>query len=237
MSDVPTQPTALIVDDDPKLRDLLEQFLGKHGYQTVALHDGSGIEEHLTDHAADIVILDVMLPGEDGMAICRRLRGRDIEVPIIMLTGKGDELDRIIGLEMGADDYLPKPFNPRELLARMQAVLRRQRSRPAPTLQIAFGDFVLDLDQRVLQRDGRDIRLTTGEFDLLRVLAERPRQPLDRDQLLDLTRGRSYDAIDRSIDVQISRLRRLLEADPKQPRYIQTVWGMGYVFVPDGTGR
>jgi two-component system, OmpR family, phosphate regulon response regulator OmpR len=184
-------------------------------------------------------VLDLMLPGEDGLAICRRLRGANDAVPIIMLTAKGDEIDRIVGLEMGADDYLPKPFNPRELVARIQAVLRRKAPTPVPgapaetAASVAFGPFVLDLSARALSKDGTPIALTTGEFALLKVLVSHPREPLTRDKLLELARGREHEPFDRSIDIQISRLRRIIEADSAHPRYIQTVWGFGYVFVPD----
>jgi two-component system phosphate regulon response regulator OmpR len=224
--------TVLVVDDDAKLRDLLKQFFARHGIETLLRPDGSDIEQVLEQHEPDLVVLDIMLPGEDGTAICRRLRGRDYETPIIMLTGRGDEVDRIVGLEMGADDYLGKPFNPRELLARIDAVLRRSdAARRARARKLRFGPFVLDFERRALSRDGEPVPLTNGEFELLAVLAERPGQPLNRDQLLDRTRGREYDAIDRSIDVQISKLRRALEDDPAEPRYIKTVWGYGYVFV------
>jgi two-component system phosphate regulon response regulator OmpR len=183
-------------------------------------------------------VLDMMLPGEDGLAICRRLRGSGETVPIIMLTAKGDEVDRIVGLEMGADDYLPKPFNPRELVARIHAVLRRQTERLAPGApaaegKVAFGPYVLDLATRTLMRGESALGLTTGEFSLLKVLATHPRQPLAREKLMLLARGRDHDVFDRAIDVQISRLRKLIEVDASTPRYIQTVWGFGYVFVPD----
>jgi len=223
--------TVLVVDDDARLRDLLQQFFARNGIEMLQRSDGSDIEQVLEHHQPDLIVLDIMLPGEDGTAICRRLRGRDHDVPIIMLTGRGDEVDRIIGLEMGADDYLGKPFNPRELLARIEAVLRRSEARrQGRDRRRRFGPFVLDFDRREVTRDGEVVGLTNGEYELLAVLAERPGQPLNRDQLLDRTRGREYDAIDRSIDVQISKLRRALEDDPAQPCYIKTVWGYGYVF-------
>jgi two-component system phosphate regulon response regulator OmpR len=190
------------------------------------------------DHP-DLLVLDLMLPGEDGLAICRRLRGSNNTMPIIMLTARGDEVDRIIGLEMGADDYLPKPFNPRELLARINAVMRRQEQRipSAPTTDaatVSFGDFTFDPSTRSLSRNGEAITITSGEFALLKVFVDHPRQPLSRDRLMQLARGRELDVFDRSIDVQVSRLRRLIEPDPAHPRYLQTMWGFGYVFVPDG---
>ena len=226
--------TVLVVDDDDKLRELLREFLTRNGIDTILRPDGSDIEQVIDSREPDLVVLDIMLPGEDGTAICRRLRGRDYEIPIIMLTGRGDEVDRIVGLEMGADDYLGKPFNPRELLARIEAVLRRsETSRRTRNRRRRFGPFTLDFDRRELARQGEPVALTNGEYELLAVLAERPGRPLNRDQLLDRTRGREYDAVDRSIDVQISKLRRALEDDPSEPRYIKTVWGYGYVFVGD----
>jgi len=180
-----------------------------------------------------------MLPGEDGLSICKRLRSGENSIPIIMLTAKGDEVDKIIGLELGADDYLSKPFNPRELLARIKAVMRRQVSEipGAPSAEeklVEFGEFKLNLATREMYQNDDVINLTSGEFAVLKSLVTNPRQPLSRDKLMNLARGRDYSALERSIDVQVSRLRRLLEIDPAKPRYIQTVWGVGYVFVPDG---
>jgi DNA-binding response OmpR family regulator len=197
------------------------------------------MDRELAHEAFDLVVLDLMLPGEDGLSICRRLRSADPQLAIMMLTAKGDEIDRIVGLEMGADDYLPKPFNPRELLARIQAVLRR---RPpaipgAPTsgerTTVSFGDVCVDLATRSLKRGEETIALTTGEFSVLKALLEHPRQPQSRERLMTLARGREQGPYDRAIDVQISRLRKLVEPDPGTPRYLQTVWGFGYVFVPD----
>ena len=186
-----------------------------------------------------LLVLDLMLPGEDGLSICRRLRQQDNEIPIIMLTAKGDEVDRIIGLEMGADDYLPKPFNPRELLARIRAVLRRKSKElpGAPTQEetlVKFGPFVFNLATREMHKGDQLMPLTSGEFAVLKVLVSHAREPLSRDKLMNIARGRDYSAMERSIDVQVSRLRRMIEDDPTNPRYIQTVWGLGYVFVPDG---
>ena len=180
-----------------------------------------------------------MLPKEDGLSILRRLRGTGENVPVILLTAKGDEIDRIVGLEMGADDYLPKPFNPRELVARINAVLRRKGSQPAgaPDAEeriVSFSDCELNLGTRELKRAGQPVALTTGEFALLKTLVTHARHPLSRDQLMELSRGRDHEAFDRAIDVQISRLRKLIEPDTDKPRFIQTVWGHGYVFVPDG---
>lgn len=234
------QKRILIVDDDQRLRELLMRYLNEQGFAAQTANDGPGMEAMLAANNFDLIVLDLMLPGEDGLAICRRLRGSGNSTPVIMLTARGDEVDRIVGLEMGADDYLPKPFNPRELLARINAVLRRHIPRPASipaseaAASIAFGEFVFDPSARSLHRNGVPIPITSGEFALLNVLATHPRQPLSRDKLMELARGRELDAFDRSVDVQISRLRKLIESDPAQPRYIQTVWGYGYVFVPDG---
>jgi len=230
----------LVVDDDARLRDLLNRYLSEQGFAVRVSNDATDMNRQLARERYDLMILDLMLPGEDGLSICRRLRGGGEKMPIIMLTAKGDEVDRIVGLEIGADDYLPKPFNPRELVARIQAVLRRQPP-PAPPGApsadhqiVEFGPFRLDLAARALSRDGAEVALTTGEFALLKVLTQHPRTPLSRDKLMELARGREFGAFDRSIDVQVSRLRKLIEPDPSKPAYIQTVWGFGYVFIPDG---
>jgi len=232
----------LVVDDDVRLRDLLNRYLGEQGYSVRAVSNATEMNRQLARERYDLMILDLMLPGEDGLSICRRLRGSNEDMPIIMLTAKGDDVDRIVGLEVGADDYLPKPFNPRELVARIQAVLRR-RPPPAPpgapstdTQIVEFGDFRLNLGTRSLTRNGEDVTLTTGEFALLKVLVQHPRVPLSRDKLMELARGREFGAFDRSIDVQISRLRKIVEQDPSHPKHIQTVWGFGYVFVPEADG-
>jgi len=229
----------LVVDDDLRLRDLLKRYLGEQGFNVKVVNDAAQMDRAILREHFDLMVLDLMLPGEDGLSICRRLRGTGNQIPIVMLTAKGDDVDRIIGLEMGADDYLPKPFNPRELVARIHAVLRRQPQTPpgAPVADyedVSFGQIVVQLGNRILIRNGEETLLTTGEFALLKVLLQHPRQPLSRDRLMELARGREYDVFDRSIDVQISRLRKLIEEDPGKPRYIQTVWGFGYVFVPDG---
>ena len=234
-----TRYKILLVDDDARLRDLLSRYLLEQGFSVKAVPDGSGLDRALHREHFDLIVLDLMLPGEDGLAICRRLRNADNPMPIVMLTAKGDEVDRIIGLEMGADDYLPKPFNPRELVARIHAVMRRRPALPpgAPAREdevIAFGQVSVDLGTRTLSRNGDEVALTTGEFSLLKVLLQHPREPLSRDKLMELARGREYGVFDRAIDVQISRLRKLVEDDPGKPRYLQTIWGFGYVFVPDG---
>lgn len=232
----------LVVDDDARLRDLLLRYLGEQGYEVKAAADSSQMDKLRSREHFHLIVLDLMLPGEDGLAICRRLRGQSDPTPIIMLTAKGDEVDRIVGLEMGADDYLPKPFNPRELLARIHAVLRRQGSKPPGAPEdaletIRFGNIEVDLAARTLKRGDEMLPLTTGEFAVLKVLLQHPRQPLSRDKLMTLARGREQGPFDRAIDVQVSRLRKLIESDPTQPRYLQTVWGFGYVFVPDGSAR
>lgn len=232
----------LVVDDDARLRDLLLRYLGEQGYEVKAAADSSQMDKLRSREHFHLIVLDLMLPGEDGLAICRRLRGQSDPTPIIMLTAKGDEVDRIVGLEMGADDYLPKPFNPRELLARIHAVLRRQGSKPPGAPEdaletIRFGNIEVDLAARTLKRGEEMLPLTTGEFAVLKVLLQHPRQPLSRDKLMTLARGREQGPFDRAIDVQVSRLRKLIENDPTQPRYLQTVWGFGYVFVPDGSAR
>ncbi len=229
----------LVVDDDMRLRSLLERYLVEQGYQVRAAANSEQMDRYLERENFHLLVLDLMLPGEDGLSICRRLRQKENEIPIIMLTAKGDEVDRIIGLEMGADDYLPKPFNPRELLARIKAVLRRKTAEApgAPSQEeqiVEFGKFSLNLGTREMSADGQPMTLTSGEFAVLKSLVTHAREPLSRDKLMNLARGRDYSALERSIDVQVSRLRRMLEEDPANPRYIQTVWGLGYVFVPDG---
>jgi two-component system phosphate regulon response regulator OmpR len=231
-------PRILVVDDDVRLRDLLSRYLTEQGLEVSTLPDARDLDKKLQRDPPHLVVLDLMLPGEDGLSVCRRLRGAGEMVPIIMLTAKGEDVDRIVGLEMGADDYLPKPFNPRELVARIHAVLRRHTERLAPGApamegKAAFGPFVLDFAARTLTDSRETIHLTTGEFSLVKVFAQHPRQPLAREKLMLLARGRDHDVFDRAIDVQVSRLRKLIEPDPANPRYIQTVWGFGYVFVPD----
>jgi DNA-binding response OmpR family regulator len=230
----------LIIDDDARLRELLVRYLGEQGFTVKAVEDGIAMNHALQLNQYHLLVLDLMLPDEDGLAILRRLRAAGEYVPIILLTARGEEVDRIIGLEMGADDYLPKPFNPRELVARIQAVLRRKIIQAVGAPEnfekiITFGDIELNLATRALHRRGVPLPLTTGEFALLNVLVSHPRIPLSRDKLMELSRGRDHDPFDRAIDVQVSRLRKLIETEPARPRYLQTVWGHGYVFVPDGT--
>ena len=228
----------LLVDDDVRLRDLLARYLETQGFHVKGVGDATQMRQALDRGHFDLIVLDLMLPGESGLDICRRLRGLGDATPIVMLTAKGDEIDRIVGLEIGADDYLPKPVNPRELLARIRSVLRRAKpAAGAPHAEggeIVFGAFRLDLGTRELTRDGHALKLTTGEFAVLSVLLRHPRQPLSRDRLMSLARGRGHEAFERSIDVSIARLRKLLEDDAHHPRLLQTVWGVGYVYVPPG---
>ncbi len=231
-------PHILIVDDDAEIRDLLARFLKKHGYRVDTAGDGRAMTKLMEAARFDLVVLDLMLPGEDGLSLCRRLRVES-DLAIIMLTALGEETERIIGLEMGADDYLPKPFNPRELLARIKAILRRAGGvvRPADDDRgklLVFEGWGLDLAKRELRDpDGVLVPLTAGEFELLVAFAERPKRVLSRDQLLDLTKGRTAAPFDRSVDVQLSRLRRKIEVDPKHPALIKTVRGGGYLLACD----
>ena len=228
-------PHILVVDDDREIRDLLARFLRRHGYRVETAADGRQMFAALGSGRFDLIVLDLMLPGEDGLSLCRRVRA-DSSLPIIMLTAVGEDTDRIVGLEVGADDYLGKPFNPRELLARIRAVLRRtteglRRPEEHPSRRFEFEGWSLDAARRRLQApDGEPVVLTAGEFSLLLAFLEHPGRVLTRDQLLDLTRGREAGPFDRSVDIQVSRLRRKIEGDPKRPELIKTVRSGGYVF-------
>lgn len=230
--------TVLIVDDDPKLQQLLSRYLSKQGYVTAVAGDGLEMDKWLQQHHPDLVIMDLMLPGEDGLSLAQRLR-KSNNVPIIMLSARGEEVDRIVGLEVGADDYLPKPFNPRELLARIRAVLRRnspnvQAEEPPPGPSLSFGEFRLDTERRLLFRSDEEVTLTNGEMALLIVLAQHPDRVLSRDQLMNIISGHNHEPFDRSIDVRVTRLRQKIEPDPSSPRFIRTAWGQGYRFTPKG---
>ena len=234
--------TIWVVDDDPELRQLLNTYLSEQGYEVRTINDGKQFLARLEFQRPHLVVLDLMLPGDDGLTLLRRLRDNGDDLPVVMLTARGEAVDRIIGLEQGADDYLAKPFMPRELTARIEAVLRRRGSIPAGTPLIdgeiiQFGENRLDLAARSLERCGEAIVITSGEFGLLAAFVQNPHRPLSRERLIELARGPSSDTDSRSMDVQVSRVRKLIEADPTKPRYIQTVWGYGYVFVPDGTPR
>ena len=231
----------LVVDDDMRLRSLLERYLTEQSFIVRSAANSEQMDRLLERENFHLIVLDLMLPGEDGLSICRRIRQNGNQIPIIMLTAKGDEVDRIIGLEVGADDYLAKPFNPRELLARVRAILRRQTKEVpgAPKQEeeiVEFGDFKLNMATREMYHGDETMPLTSGEFAVLKTLISHAREPLSRDKLMNLARGRDYSALERSIDVQVSRLRKMIEDDHTKPRYIQTVWGVGYVFIPDGRG-
>ena len=229
-------PHILIVDDHREIRELVGRALSQDGFRVSAAADGKAMRKILADSRIDLIVLDLMLPGEDGLSLCRAIRAES-HVPIIMLTAKGEEVDRVVGLEMGADDYLPKPFGSRELIARIRAVLRRGRmedasiEREPPPKRYRFDRWVLETESRELLRDdGVTVPLSSGEYELLLAMVERPQRVLSRDQLLDLARGRAAAAFDRSIDTQVSRLRKKLERDPVEPRVIKTIWGGGYMF-------
>ncbi|MYE23816.1 MAG: response regulator [Gammaproteobacteria bacterium] len=219
----------LVVDDDPELLELTEEYLSSQGFEVLVAEDGVAMDAALQTNEVDLMILDLMLPGEDGLSIARRMR-RDRDLPIIIVSAQGDDVDRIVGLEIGADDYLAKPFNPRELLARVRAVLRRGARREAQI--VTFGDFELNLSAHRLTRDGRTVALTSGEFELLDVLVRHPNTVLDRDRILDLLTGTRRAPFDRSIDVRVTRLRSKIEPDPATPVFIKTIWGKGYMFCP-----
>jgi len=235
--------TILVVDDDPDICELLEDYLGEQGYRVIATSTADAFRTALPEHNPDVVLVDVGLPGEDGLSLARHVR-EHFDVGIIMVSGAGETVDRIIGLEVGADDYLAKPFDPRELHARVKSVLRRYKNQSGNTRgevgpdsgesrQVRFGVGLLDLGScRLLDVDGREIPITAMEFELLRVFAERPNRTLSRDQLLNLTQNRDWDPYDRSIDIRIARLRRKVEPEPERPVYLKTVRGMGYMFVP-----
>jgi two-component system phosphate regulon response regulator OmpR len=226
----------VLVDDDSRIRELTAKYLKAQGLSTITAESGKSLDLVLKNNDISLIVLDLMMPDETGLNICQRLRVNEVTIPIIMLTAKGDEVDRIVGLEMGADDYLPKPFNPRELLARITAILRRQDNTNVLSRNkvVKFGDFIFNIEQRSLHRMDVEISITSGEYDLLKVFAERPMQPLSRDQIMQLSRGKELDVFDRSIDVQISRLRKLIEKDANKPAFLQTKWGFGYIFNPDG---
>ena len=229
----------LAVDDEKGILRLIKNALEKEGYEVTAVEHPDQVSRlALQDY--QLILLDVMMPGEDGISILKRIRASNDTTPILMLTAKGEDIDRILGLELGADDYLPKPYNPRELLARLHAILRRREPVDPPGAPskedevVRFGNFSLDLGTRKLSKGDEEIPLTTGEFAVLKTFARHPRVPLSRDKLMEMARGREYEAFDRSLDVQVSRLRKIIEPDPSKPRYLQTVWGLGYVFIPDG---
>ena len=231
--------TIYVTDDDPGIRELLAEYLGTQGYTVQTAENAVALDALLAQKLPDLLVLDWMMPGEDGLSVARRLRAQPGFPPIIMLSAKGEDIDRIIGLEVGADDYLPKPFNPRELLARVRAVLRRQITPPIGTPNarlVSFGPFTVNLDSRSLNREGDDISLTGGEYELLEIFVTHANRALSRDWLMDQLRGFERDPFDRSIDVRVNRLRKKLEEDPANPAYIRTQRGQGYLFMPQGKG-
>lgn len=231
--------TIYVTDDDRGIRELVAEYLTSQGYAVETAEDAVALDRLLAARLPDLVVLDWMMPGEDGLSVARRLRARPGFPPIIMLSAKGEDIDRIIGLEVGADDYLPKPFNPRELLARIRAVLRRQPAALEPAesaRQVRFGPFSVNLDARMLSREGVEIPLTGGEYELLEIFVTHANRALSRDWLMDQLRGFERDPFDRSIDVRVNRLRKKIEDDPTNPAYIRTQRGQGYLFLPQGKG-
>lgn len=232
----------LVAEDEPRVADAVARGLRREGVAVDIAGDGAAalFKARVTDY--DVVVLDRDLPKLHGDDVCRALASEQPTTKVLMLTASGTLDDLVDGLALGADDYLPKPFNPRELLARIHAVLRRRGPDEAPggpaqePQTVSFGEFVLDLATRQLTRNGEPVAITTGEFAVMKAFARHPRVPLSREKLMEMARGREYEAFDRSLDVQISRLRKLIEADPSKPKFIQTVWGLGYVFIPDGNG-
>lgn len=228
-----------VTDDDPGIRELVAEYLQGQGYAVETAEDGRALDALLAQRLPTLLVLDWMMPGEDGLSIARRLRAQPGFPPIVMLSAKGEDIDRIIGLEVGADDYLPKPFNPRELLARIRAVMRRQGGVAAPAAEPAarlarFGPYAVNLDARTLAKDGEEIPLTTGEYELLEIFVTHANRALSRDWLMDQLRGFERDPFDRSIDVRVNRLRKKIEDDPANPAYIRTQRGQGYLFIPQG---
>ena len=230
--------TILIVDDDAKLRELLDEYLASYGFEVLLLPDGSTVLKTIQLKAPDLVILDIMLPDRDGLEVLREVRMQS-QIPVIMLTAKGEDADRIVGLELGADDYLPKPFNPRELLARIKAVLRRQpltnkkATKDREDLLVRVGGMVLNKAKQTLVVEGKEVELSSTEYKLLEVLMTHPNNVMSRDRLMSMARGKDFMAFDRSIDVHISKLRAKLETDPRKPKRIKTIWGTGYMFVDE----
>ncbi|MEW5769582.1 MAG: response regulator [Pseudomonadota bacterium] len=232
-----SEPNILMLDDDAELAAMVCRYLRENGMSAHAVHDGAALDRWLALRRPDLIVLDVMLPGEDGLSIARRLKAAS-DVPILMLSARGGDVDRIVGLEIGADDYLAKPFNPRELLARIRARLRERAPRPAAAVPdcLRAGVFELDLARRVARRAGETLDLSTAEFALLRVFLGHANRVLSRAQLVELAQGVERLPFERSIDVRVTRLRKKIEANPADPRHLRTVWGSGYLFVPDGEG-
>ncbi|SAK72920.1 two component transcriptional regulator [Caballeronia arationis] len=232
-----TKPKIIVLDDEAELRNMLQRFLGSQGFEVRAVADSQRLDRYLQREPYDLLVLDLMMEPEDGLSVCRRLRAEGHTLPILMLTAKGDPVDRMIGLETGADDYLAKPFLPGELVARVRALLRRQKMAAGdPTLttqSIRFGEFRLDLARQRLYRNDEPFEIHSAQMQLLAALGSSPNRAISRDNLIARTRGREHDALNRSIDVQVLRLRQIVEADPSKPRFIKTVWGVGYMLLAD----
>ncbi|GGZ03229.1 MULTISPECIES: response regulator [Shewanella] len=232
-------PRIIILDDDPELRTMLKHYVSDQGFEVQTVANAEQLDRWLQREPFDVLVLDLMMPGEDGLSVCRRLRAAGQNIPILMLTARGNPIDRIVGLEMGADDYLSKPFEPRELTARLNAMVRRQKMLHDTNIWgmeelSRFGPFTLNISRMELNRDEEVIPLSNLEFQLLRVFIANPRRPMSREHLLDKVKGREHQSLDRSLDVQVLRLRRKIEDDPAEPVYIKTVWGVGYIFMPEG---
>ncbi|WP_175941805.1 response regulator [Caballeronia sp. BCC1704] len=232
-----TAPKIIVLDDEAELRNMLQRFLTSQGFEVRVVENGKRLDRYLQREPYDLLVLDWMMEPEDGLSVCRRLRAEGHTLPILMLTAKGDPVDKVVGLETGADDYLAKPFLPQELVARVRALLRRQKiaaGDPTLTTQvIRFGDFRLDLGKQRLFRGGEPFEMHSAQMQLLNALGSSPNRAVSRDNLIARTRGREHDALDRSIDVQVLRLRQLIEDDPAKPRFIKTVWGVGYMLLAD----
>ena len=227
--------TILVIDDDENLNSLLQDYLSEFSFQVMTETNPERALNILKRKTPDIIILDIMLPGMDGFEVCRRIR-KSYNIPVIMLTARGKVEDRIVGLELGADDYLPKPFEPRELVARIQSVLRRSLE-IGKTGRLHFKSLVIDIDRQLVLLEGEEVELTTMEFEILHLLMKNPDKVLDRDKIMDSLRGLEWEAFDRSVDVLVSRLRQKLRDDPKSPRFIRTIWGRGYKFIGEGSGE
>lgn len=227
----------IVLDDEAELRNMLQRFLTGHGFEVRVVEDSKRLDRYLQREPFDLLVLDLMIGEENGLEVCGRLRAEGQTLPILMLTAKGDPLDKVVGLETGADDYLAKPFLPRELVARIRALLRRQKiASGEPTLSaqtVRFGDFSLDLSKQLLSRAGEPLEIHSAQMLLLAALASSPNRAVSRDNLIARARGRDHDALDRSIDVQVLRLRQIVEDDPSKPRFIKTVWGVGYMLIAD----
>ena len=235
---VSPKATILVVDDEPDVREVLEEYFAAHGYAVIGAENAAAARTMAAQHSVDLALVDITMPGEDGLSLARHLRERYAKIAIVMLTSAATVVDRIVGLEMGADDYVPKPFDPRELVARVKSVLRRTSSAGRADIgaeRVRIGRCVLDLSaHRLIDEKGEEVAMSPLEFDLLKALAEHPNRPLSRERILNLNQQRDWDPFDRSVDLRIMRLRKKIEPDPEHPRFIRTVRNEGYIFVPDG---